>query len=217
MTSASVQWPTTHVRCRRGFTLVELMIVVAIIGVLAALAIYGVRRYLALRTRAEARQNVGAIARSAVAAYTRVSAPALLMASGTSANGEQHKLCTTSHAVPATFALIQGRKYQPSTKTAWSDFNWGSSTAGWRCLRFSISQPISYKYNYVKDFASPVYGTNVCGQSNTFYATALGDADGDCASFNWSCASTFSRCGKVDPASKQLKLSTQLFVRNGNE
>ncbi len=32
-------------RARRGFTLVELMIVVAIVGVLAALGVYGLRRY----------------------------------------------------------------------------------------------------------------------------------------------------------------------------
>jgi type IV pilus assembly protein PilA len=47
------------------------MIVVAIIGVLAALAIYGVRRYVASAKTSEAKNAVGAISRGAAAAFER--------------------------------------------------------------------------------------------------------------------------------------------------
>src|SRR5262245_32723233 len=99
----------------RGFTLVELMIVVAIIGVLAALAIYGVRRYLASAKTAEAKQTIGAVARGAKQSFERETANSELLgaAAGGNSAGTNHALCGTAVGVPAV--IPKGTKYQPGS------------------------------------------------------------------------------------------------------
>ena len=156
---------------REGFTLIELMIVVAIVGVLAVLAVYGVRRYIANAKTAEARTQVGAIARSAAAAYEREKgASTILTAGGSSAS--LRSLCSSSTKVPAT--PPPGGKYQ-SAETNWD----GDGTAGWKCLKFSMSQPQYYSYQYV------------ASNGSTFSINANGDLNGDTT------VSTFALAGSV--------------------
>lgn len=50
-----------QVKGQKGFTLIELMIVVAIIGILAAIAIPNFLRYQAKSRQSEAKTNLGAI------------------------------------------------------------------------------------------------------------------------------------------------------------
>jgi type IV pilus assembly protein PilA len=190
--------------------MVELLLVVAVIGVLAALAYTGVRSYLGAAKSAEAKQHVGAISRSAHGAFEHEKAPSENVGEGFAAVKPVHELCESANAVPASPPI--GTKYQPDSGVG-VDFQVGDNATGWPCLDFRVSQPIHYQYHYaVGTSPAAPSSPSACTVANACYeAGAVGDVDGD------GLKSRIARTGFVNPATKELRASTHLYLEHEQE
>jgi type IV pilus assembly protein PilA len=157
---------------RKGFTLIELMIVVAIIGILAAVAIPAFMKYIRRSKTSEATMNIQKLYQSAVAYYT-----------------DEHPNRDGSilpRQFPSTVASTPGDVGSAcdngtSRKIAPNAAFWQDPT--WQALNFAVGDPHYYVYRFVSQ------GT---GTASEFTARANGDLDCN------GTASTFERVGSVD-------------------
>ena len=150
-------------------------------GILAVLAISGMRKYLINAKSAEARNNVGQMAKDATSAYDREHlAPGAVRTTGADTAVLRSLCASATRSVPATASAIRGKKYQ-SSPSDWATDE--ATNAGFSCLKFTIDSPQYFMYSYAR--------TGSGGVGDTFTAAANGDLNGD------GVLSTFAATGRV--------------------
>jgi type IV pilus assembly protein PilA len=171
----------------KGFTLIELMIVVAILGILAAVAIPAFVKYMRRSKTSEAEDKLAYMFRSGTTYYTQERP-----AQGVGAAISVQCIPVGSGVFPAT----QGQ----SRRSA--DF---ATNMTFAAIDFAIGDPFYYSYEFDS-------GAGGCGviNANAFTARAIGNLDQDAST------SLFERAAFAN-ANAEIQGSVGLYVVNETE
>ena len=143
---------------RKGFTLIELMIVVAIIGVLSAVAIPAFLKYIKRSKTVEATMNIRQLFDSSVSYFATEHA--------------EEDGSIVPNQFTATVALTPA-ELSPGIKNEPDPLAWDNES--WHALNFAVGDPHYYSYEYVSTGA--MERTTMRDSEAT--CIARGDLDGD--------------------------------------
>jgi len=136
---------------KKGFTLIELMIVVAIIGILAAVAIPAFLKYIKKSKTSEARTNIRKIYDGNLSYFD-----------------EEH--VTRGGSILSKSFITAGPTPAGATPPGVDKVSGDWETAAWKALKFGADSPVLYQYESV---------AAGLGTDSSFTARAQGDIDGD--------------------------------------